>query len=284
MVTIEKAGAGDFGRIYPLLRQCFGDALSAEEWKKIFAERWRSPEDFCGYMLSSDGEVKGYLGLLFSRRPFDGRVEKFCNMTSWCVSEEWRAQSLSMLLAALKLKEYTFTNFTASPAVAAILSRLGFKEFEVHQQVLFPVPSFRGRGCTLEFDPEKIRGHLDENDRVILDDHREFDCLHLLLRSGADYSYVILKKTWRKHLPFAKVQYLSRVENFVECVEGSMASICLRLRVLGLMIDERYLKGHRFRAAVRYPHQRKAYFKSGSDGFDVTQLDTLYSEVVVLHS
>ncbi len=285
MFTIEKATVEDFERIYPQLRECFGDAMAEAEWRKLFVTRWDSPEEFRGYMLLKDGEVKGFLGLIFSRRTLDGRVEKFCNMTSWCVSEECRGQSLSMLLAALKLRGYTFTNFTASPTVAAILSRLGFREFAVHQQVVLPLPTLRlsGRGCACVFEPEKIRARLGESDRAIFDDHQQLGCEHLLLSSDEGDCYIIVKKTWRKHLPFVKVHYLSRADVFAACVERMAAKICLRLRVCGVMVDERYLRGRELKRSVRYPHQRRAYFKTGSNALDETRIDTLYTELVVLH-
>lgn len=283
MFTIEKATARDFEKVYPQLRQSFGDSISKEEWKKIFVPRWESPENFCGFMLLKNGKVQGYLGLIFSSRILNHKVEKFCNMTSWCVSEDCRGQSLSMLLAALKLENYTFTNFSASPVVAALLKRLGFTEFALHQQVLFPLPRLGRRVWFCEFDSTKIRDRLSANDRTVFDDHQELNCAQVLLRSGAEYSYVVLKKTWRKGMPFAKVHYVSHAENYVAGIESSMAKICLRLKVFGVMTDERYLAGHRFRTGVRYPHQRRGYFKSTSV-LDAHQIDTLYSEMVVLHS
>ena len=106
---------------------------------------WQTTEDFCGYLLLKDGDIKGYLGLIFSRRILNDKVEKFCNMTSWVVNEDCRSQSLPMLLELLKLKDYTLTNFTASPTVATILGKLGFTEFPVDQRVLLPMPHFAGR-------------------------------------------------------------------------------------------------------------------------------------------
>jgi hypothetical protein len=52
--------------------------------------------------------------------------------------------------------------------------------------------------------------------------------------------------------------------------------------VCGVMVDERYVEGYRFRTSVSYPHQRRAYFKSNSVT-DKYSIDTLYSEVVILH-
>lgn len=285
MFTIEKATTNDFERIYPQLRQSFGDSLSRDEWRKIFVYRWRSDEGFCGYMLLKDGEVKGFLSLLFSNRILDKQHERFCNLSSWCVSEDSRGQSLALMLEALKLKGYTFTNFTPSTTVAAILSKLGFTEFAVDHQVVFPLPDLHKQPqCHCEFDPRKIRSLLNQRHAEIFDDHQGFNCRHLLLQSNNDYCYVIVKKTWRKRIPFAKIHFLSDPEIFVRCIERAGVRISLRLGVAGVMVDERYLKGRKLSRSVSYPHQRKAYFKSSLDSLDSNQIDTLYSEMVVLHN
>ncbi|HSS20760.1 MAG TPA: hypothetical protein VLL54_11850 [Pyrinomonadaceae bacterium] len=281
MLTIRKANSEDFERVYPLL-ESFGESpIAKETWRKIFVTPWHTDEDFCGYVLLNDDEVKGYLGLVFSQRISHERNEKFCNMTSWIVTEDSRSKSLAMVLKALELKDYTFTNFTASPTVAQILVKLGFTEFAVDQLVLLPVP--RSGMSGVEFSLDDIGENLDGEDRRIFDDHQGLNCRHLLLQSAKGKCYVLLKNTTRKRLPFAKVHYLSNVDVFHECIESLVAGICLRLRVFGLMVDERYLAGRTFRGARPYPHQRKAYFKSSSI-LDEKTIDTIYSELVLLHN
>jgi hypothetical protein len=285
MFTITKAVAEDFARVSPLF-QGFGDSpIPAADWKKIFVTPWKTEEDFCGFLLLKDGVVKGYLGLIFSRRTLNGKPEKLCNMTSWIVNEDCRGQSILLLLELLKLKDYTLTNFTASPTVAAILKKLGFEEFPVDQRVLLPIPGFRLRrsGSTCEFNLPAISSKLGAVDLRIFDDHQGLNCQHLLLQSANGDCYVVLKKTKRKNLTFAKVHYLSNAEVFHKCMEDLAAAICVRLRAFGLMVDERYIKRHQFRGSLNYPHQRKAYFKSDSLR-DANLIDTIYSELVVLHN
>jgi len=285
MFTIQKAVSEDFERVYPLLHSFGNVSISTEDWKKIFDSPWKTTEDFCGYLLLKDGNVKGYLGLIFSRRTLDNKTEKLCNMTSWIVDEDSRSKSLLLLLELLKLKDYTLTNFTASPTVATILKKLGFKEFQVDQRVLLPMPQLAlpGRRNPCDFDLQVIRTKLGGNDLTIFDDHQGLKCLHLLLESDNSYCYVVLKKTKRKNLPFAKVHYLSNVNVFHQCMDSLVAKICVHFRVFGVMVDERYIKGRRFRASVKYPHQRQAFFKSNSIA-DENRIDTIYSELVVLHA
>lgn len=288
MFTIEKASSKDFEKVYPCLQRFedLGAGNSKEEWKRIFIDYWETPEDFCGYMLLKNGQVKGYLGLIFSNRIFNNKPEKFCNLTTWIVDEDSRNQSLPLLLQALKLKDYTFTCFTAdSRTTAVILSRLGFMDFEVHQRVLLPIPDFRMKkqgSYICEFNLQRIRSYLNENDRVIFDNHQMFDCEHLVLKSGEKYSYIILKRVRRRNMPFAKVHYVSNVGYFAESIENFIIKICIRFRVFGVMIDERYLGNYRLRKSFRHEIRQKAYFKSNSDTLDKNQIDTLYSESVIL--
>lgn len=283
---IERATTEDFERVYLLLLKFNATDISKEEWRKLFTKHWKSPEDFYGHIIVKDGEVKGFLGLIFSNRIFNGEVYKFCNITSWIVDEDCRSQSLFLLLEMLKLKNYTFTNFTASNAVAAVLVKLGFKEFEVNQQVLLPAPNLflRGGGYSCEFDLQKIREQLNENERTIFDDHRNLGCEHLLLKSNNGYAYVVLKKTQRRNIPFAKVHYLSDAEHFVGGIEKFIIRVCRRLKIFGVMVDERYLGDYKIGKSIRYRHQRKAYYKPSSEALEAAQIDTLYSELVVLYT
>lgn len=286
MFKIERAAAEDFERVFPLLEKLNGAEIRKEDWRNIFVKHWESPEDFCGHILTKDGEVKGFLGLLFSRRTFNNEVYKFCNISSWIVDEDCRSHSVFLMLEALKLKDYTFTGFTASSTSNAIpvLSRLGFKEFEVNQQVLPPLPNLllQGRAYTCEFDLTKIREQLNETERIIFDDHRQLGCAHLLLKSDKGHAYVVLKNTHRRNIPLAKVHYISDAEHFVGGIEKFVMKICLRLKALGVMVDERYLEGRRLRTSVRYPKPQKTYIKLNSETLDVNRIDTLYSEMVVL--
>jgi acetoacetyl-CoA synthetase len=283
MVTIEKARSEDFERTYPLLLGFGSTKLSKNDWKQLFINHWNVSEDYYGYILLMDGEVKGFLGTIFSTRVFNERIERFCNMTSWIVAEECRGKSLSLILEVLKLKDYTITNFTASEGVRVILQKLGFTPIETQQQLLLPVPALSlNKGAYFcEFDREAIGDKLDEIDFKIFEDHRAFNCRHILISSGRDYCYLIVKRIERRRLPFAKVHYLSNAPLFIKAVDSLRVKICANLKVAGLLVTERYLKGHRFGYARNFPKEYGAFYKSTNIRPD--EIDTLYSEMILLH-
>src|SRR5262249_31055509 len=158
--------------------------------------RWTKNEDYCGLTLFEDGGlVTGFLGLIFSERMIRSRLERFCNVSVWYVEEASRIHSLPMLFRMLELGPYTFTAFTASSQVASLFKLFGFTEYEVHQQVLLPVPIWSSFAASrlCEFDRDKIREILSGNDSRIFEDHIALNCHHVLLKSNTDYCYIILK-------------------------------------------------------------------------------------------
>jgi len=282
-VSVVKARAGDFERVYPLFEDFGISRITKEDWRHLFARNWDSSEDYYGYVLDQGGDVKGFLGLIFSERIINGHREKFCNMTSWTVKQESRGHSLQLLLEALKLGNCTFTNFTPSVGVASILRKLGFTELEAGAQVLLPVPGFSlvRTSYSALLDIDEIGKRLSETDRKIFTDHRGFNCRHLLISDGEEYCYLVLKNRSYKRLPFARVQYLSNPELFASSIDALRTNLCWRLKVAGLIVENRYVDGRTFSYSKAYPQQCPTFFKSVS--VSARDIDTLYSEMILLH-
>ena len=282
-VKIVKARGDDFERVYPLLQDFGISRITKDHWRLLFTRNWDSPQDYCGYLLEQGGEVKGFLGLLFSERTINDRRETFCNMTSWMVKQESRGHSLKLLLEALKLKDCTFTNFTPSTGVASILKRLGFVELQANEQILLPVPGFSyertSYRCLVDLD--EIRERLHETDRKVFADHRKLDCRHVLISDGEEYCYLIVKNRSYRRLPFARVHYLSNPELFVASIDALRTNLCWQLKVAGLIVESRYVDGRTFSYSRAYPQQCPTFFKS--ERVSARDIDTLYSEMILLH-
>ncbi|MCP9496440.1 MAG: hypothetical protein MSG64_18515 [Pyrinomonadaceae bacterium MAG19_C2-C3] len=284
MITIEKAVADDFERVYPLLLSFGSTRNSKDDWRRLFVNHWDNPEDFCGYMLLKDGEVKGFLSLIFSVRVLNDRIEKLCNMNSWVVSEDCRGQSLAMLLKVLKLKDYTITNFTPSKSVQTISSKMGFTHIETQQQLLLPVPRLSVGARTkwrCVFGKSAIREKLNDVELKILEDHEGLGCENLLISADNDYCYLVVKRMKRRHLPIAKIHYISRPDLFIEAIDALRNSLCLGLRVMALVVDDRFLRGQTLQYARKYPQYCMTI--TNSESLDTHDIDTLYSELILLH-
>lgn len=280
MVKVEKVYANDFERIYPLLCEFEGNPRGKDQWKRLFTRHWDCEEDLCGYALMEGNEIVGFLGLIFSERLIDAKKQKFCNISIWMVRSEFRNKSLNLIYPLIKQNEYVLTNFTGSKDVYAIFKGLGFKDYASHVLIVPPLPYFNPLApkISLEWDRETIVKELKAEALKVFQDHSHFQCIHLLLRTESGNCYLILKKTKKKRLLFAQIHYISDGGVFGRFIGRDSFTICRKLKVAGLLIDDKFDKisiGPCLR--VRWPQPRT--YKS--DGIPREKIDSLYSELMI---
>lgn len=282
MAILRRAKACDFEKIYPLLLEFNNPRLTKDNWRELFVNHWDSQEDYFGYMLIDHAQVVGFLGLIFSDRLINNKIQKFCNITSGIVKKEYRSESLLLFSSLLKLKDYTVTDFTPSKEVYLILKKFGFKDVETRTRIIFPLPTidFLSK-CSIEFDRNIIKNYLDEKNLKIYCDHLKFKNIYLLIRLGSKNCYAIITKIRRKGFFFGRIHYISDIAVFSKCIHKVNMKICLHLKVCGLLINEGYLGGNQIKHSItlkrRYPTMIK------SESLEKNNVDTLYSEVLVLN-
>ena len=279
MPTIRKATPDDFEYVYPLFSGFHEPRPSKEEFGQLFVPRWGSDESYVGFILEENAEAVGYLGTLFSVREINGRMEKFCNLYTWIIKEEFRTEGLPLLFQVLKMKDVTITNFTGN-RVASILTKFGFKSIDTTLRILLPLPTLID-GCELIFDPERIASLLDAHDRRIFDDHRAFKYPFVLLKARDGLSLFSFKKVKRKYLPVLELHYLSRRNIFLKHIPHVLPALCVRTGSLGLMVGDHFLNGTPVPFSIAVPQRQLRLFRSTT--VSVEEMDTMYSELQVLN-
>lgn len=279
MPTIRKATLDDFDYIYPLFSGFQEPRPLKEEFKQLFIPRWRSNESYVGFLLEENGQAIGYLGTLFSTREINGRKEKFCNLYTWIVKEEYRSEGLPLLFQVLRMKDVTITNFTGN-RVGSILKKFDFQVLDKTLKILLPVPSF-GDGCELIFDYSRIGSLLDADDHRVFEDHRDFKYPFVLLKTGNGNSLLSFKKVKRKRLPVLEVHYLSGRDVFLEYIRHVLISLCLRTRAVGLMVGDHFLGDVSFPFFITIPQRQMRLFRSKTVSRE--EMDTMYSELQILN-
>ncbi|MCI0555341.1 MAG: GNAT family N-acetyltransferase [Anaerolineae bacterium] len=279
MPTIRKATLNDFDAVYPLFSRFNEPRPSKEEFQQLFIPRWGSDETHVGFILEENGQAVGYLGTLFSVREINGRREKFCNLCTWIVKEEYRSEGLPLLFQVLKMKDVTVTNFTGN-RVASILTKFDFKALDKMLKILLPIPT-SGDGCELIFDTSRIAPFLDTHDRRILEDHREFKHPFVLLKAKDGVSLICFNKVKRKRLPVLEVHYLSERNVFLKHIRHVLLSLCMRTGALGLMVGEHFLGGESIPFLMTIPQRQLRLFRSKTVSME--EMDTMYSELQVLN-
>ena len=279
MPTIRKALPVDFNYVYPLFSGFREPRPTREMFQRLFEKRWGSDEAHVGYIIEDQDEAVGYLGTLFSIREINGRVEKFCNLCTWIVKEEYRSEGLPLLFQVVRLKNVTITNFTGA-RVAPILVKFGFTKLDETLKIFFALPAFSAN-CELIYDQDKIIPYLDAHDRRIVEDHRNFNCGFVLLKSPNGTALLVLKKTTRKNMPLLEVRYLSGRAVFAKHIQHVLPALCWKMKAIGLMIGDHYLEGLKTPPGLTIPQRETRLFRSAT--VTKTEMDTLYSELQILN-
>ena len=95
MVSIRKALASDFEEIYLffLKNHTTTTSIPKDDWRKLFIRHWCKPEDSFGYVIIDNDRIRGFLGTIFSYRLINDSLQKFCNLSTWVVSKDYRSYS-----------------------------------------------------------------------------------------------------------------------------------------------------------------------------------------------
>lgn len=286
MIIVKKARSVDFEKIYPLLLEFNNPYLTKEDWKQLFVNHCGTDEDYFGYALFDQDKVMGFLGLIFSHRLIDGRMRKFCNMTSYIIRTEYQGKGLSRLLLAevVKLKEYTITTLPPPLKTLRMHINQGFQELDSGYRLIFPVPTIRGffDTCSLLSGVENLKNNLNSDELKIYKDHSLCKCIHLLITKNKERCYIIVKRILRKGLPFIEIHYLSNLPMFIKYINQIRIKLSLYLRVWGLLMDERLLKSQKIKySIIRKYHRPKLFRSSLLQRDNIT--DNLYTESLILN-
>ncbi|PIQ97472.1 MAG: hypothetical protein COV67_04035 [Nitrospinae bacterium CG11_big_fil_rev_8_21_14_0_20_56_8] len=286
MVTIEKATLENFEEILPLLMEFNNPYLEGEDWKRLFDCGFKNDEGYGGLLFREGEQVAGFLGLLFSKRNIMGKEVKLCNLTGWIVKKQYRNKSLSLLLPALKMRDQTFTDYSPSREASLILKQFGFTPLETRAKILpFCFNPFKLLFQTsfVTTDKKIIEGEIGGRKDLarIFQDHSNFKCCHLMLKSGDDLCYVIFTKIRKKKIPIAMVHYISDPCLFARHRARIQWHIGQTMRLFIIWVDERLLKGQRIPFSFTYtlPHPRLYR----SEDLQAQDIDGLYSELIVLN-
>ncbi|MGH3580624.1 MAG: hypothetical protein ACRDUB_03500, partial [Mycobacterium sp.] len=91
-VELTPITDGDVAAVAEFLHANHNDSVP---WaQSCAAVPWKGEAPNRGFMLRDDHRVVGTLLALYSERLMEGRVERFCNMGSWCVLPDYRSRSL----------------------------------------------------------------------------------------------------------------------------------------------------------------------------------------------
>ena len=150
-----------------------------EQWAEAFRQDWGVAKPNNGFLIRDQGRIVGGIGAIYAERRIRGRPERFCNITSWCVLEAFRAQSMRLAMAVVSQPGFHFTDLTPTEVVSKTLQFLKFKPMNERQVVWpnVPWPFAALGGVRVVTDPDAIEQALAPDDAKVFRDHRQLPWL-----------------------------------------------------------------------------------------------------------
>jgi hypothetical protein len=273
-----------FGQVYPGLLKSLDPARPEGEWRALFRPGWKSPEEHVGYALAEGERLVAFLGLLFAEIPAGSGTEKLCNVTSWVAHEDYRRESISLLLPLRRETGYTLTNMSGEAHVREVFRRLGFRMLE-DRTAIFP-PGFsprrwrRARGLRIHRGEGAIRAILDGPEGQIYRDHAPYG-RHLVVEAEEGCCYCLYHVRRRRGLRTALFHYVSHVPLFIRALPALGLHLLRRHGTVLTECDARLLKGAEVPGSLSIQRKFPRLYRSST--LEREEVPNLYSEVVLLN-
>jgi hypothetical protein len=240
---------------------------------------WKVEAPNHGFMLRDGQRVVGTLLALYSERLMAGRVERFCNMGSWCVLPGYRSRSISLLNALLAQQGYHFTILSPDEVSQEILAWLKFRFLDTSAVLVpnLPWPTLPGR-TRISADPDVIERTLAGTELELYHDHAQAVAAHhLVLIRGQDSCYVMYREFRYKGAPvFATILHVSNPDLFRRALIPLTRHLLVRHRLAATLAELRIIE-HKPHLSFKLKNWPKMY---RSASLEAGQIDYLYSELV----
>ncbi|MCZ4313805.1 hypothetical protein O4H66_10380 [Comamonadaceae bacterium G21597-S1] len=278
--TIEPISDAMLPEFCQFLHENMPVKRSAQDWETCLRHQWmENPPNF-GFVLRSDaGKVVGGIGAYYSDRIIQGNAEKFCNITSWCVLDAYRPQSMKLAMAVIGQAGHHFTDFSPTKVVGNTLKFFKFKELDERQATTLNLPTLFYKHRHVLADPQQIELALTGTALKAYRDHLGFAHLqHVVLGSNGHYCHVVYKLGRFKRFATASVLYIADRDVFARHFRDFATFLLLR-GILFTQTEVRMLPLLPWPSVVRAGFNRKVFLSATLQENDI---DYLYSEQVAI--
>lgn len=254
---------------------------TAETWAQAFRHDWGVSAPNHGFLLRDDGRVVGGIGAIYAERMIRGRRERFCNITSWCVLEAYRSQSMRLAMAVVAQPGFHFTDLTPTEVVSKTLQFLKFKPMNERQAIWtnLPGPFATIAGLRKITRTDRIEQVLSADDAKVLRDHRWFAWLrHVAIGTPGAYCHVVWRPSTLKRIRGAYVLAFNDAALFLR-YRRPLGAHLLAHGCLYTRVESRLLPSLPRRARELAGFRNKVF---RSDTLSEADISNLYSEIVAL--
>jgi hypothetical protein len=279
--TLEPIRDADLPEFCRFLTQNLSSERTPKQWAQAFSHDWGVAKPNNGFIIRDQGRIVGGIGAIYSERTIRGRPERFCNITSWCVLDPYRAQSMRLSMAVVSQPGFHFTDLTPTEVVSKTLQFLKFKPMNERQVVWpnVPWPFARLGGVRVIARLDRIESVLAPADAKVFCDHRQIPWLrHVAVGRPGAFCHVVWKPNRLKGVRGAMVLAFSDPEQFLR-YRLPLAGHLLWQGCLYTRVESRLLPRMPSPSTELVGYRNKVF---RSDTLTEADISNLYSEIVAL--
>ena len=258
-------------------------AIAADVWADAFRQDWGVNKPNNGFLIRDDaGAIVGGIGAIYAAYPVHGKVEQFCNITSWMVLDAYRTQSMRLAMTLISQPGFHYTDLSPTAVVEQSLKFLKFTPMNEARTLLFnlPAPHQRLTGAGIASNPAHIEQVLDAASAKVYRDHKHFPWLKFVaVGKGNERSLVIYKRATLKSLPSADIIGFTNPEVFLRFLPV-LGCHFLLAGMVTTRVETRLLPARPVWPHTELKGYRHRVFRSDSLG--EADIQNLYSEYVAL--
>lgn len=275
--TLEPVTADTLPEFAAFLHQHLDPSRSPQQWVDGFITPWMPGQPNHGFVIREQGQIVGGIGTFYADRLIEGRAEKVCNITSWCVLDSHRQHSMRLAMAVVAQKGFHFTDFSPTKVVVGMLQFLKFRPLDNQQVAALNLPWPVFDGMTLISDTSTITQRLIGHALKVCEDHLRFPWLqHVLIGRPGAWCHVIYKRRHFKGLPAAEILHVSD-RDLMSAGWHRLSRHLLLRGMLGTLVERRVWGPKPWPSVIRSGFNPPLYL---SETLQDEQIDYLYSETM----
>ena len=172
---IRPAEVSDIDPVCELLHAKMNRKIEPQRWRNLMTYHWLKDKPDFGRVIDHDGQILGYLGLVYADRQINQCNRRVVSMSAWYLDKSVRGLGLgkSIMADATSDESMSYTILTSSKNTLGLLEQVGY--------VLLDDSRYIWRRCSDQKSPIKtitdvnqIYPEISLHMRKLLDDHAQF--------------------------------------------------------------------------------------------------------------
>lgn len=238
---IRPAEFRDIDSICELLHTRMNRKIEPNRWRNLMTYHWLADKPDLGRVVEDNGEILGYLGMLYSDRTVNQHRERVVNICAWYLDKSLRGLGLgkSIMANATSDPSLSYTIMTSSKNTVEILDEVGYEILDF-ERYIWRKNADQESPINVITDIEKIYLESSSLEKKLLDDHCEFPVTPVLAKyEGRQCILFFSIKQKGENVTYFDVLFTSdRV--FLGEFGQRLANVLLPERAAVLAVDRRF--------------------------------------------